>query len=79
MWLKTSSVLYVDYWILSHLDKIVTRIQVLILISTLYMVLCTIIPTSTFFDQRSKFDISFTLVFRISYLVLCTLYFVLRT
>ena len=80
MWLKKSCVLSADYWILSHLGKIVTRIQVLILISTLYMVLGTSysFPTSTFFDQHSKFDISSIFAFRLpaaagtSYLVLST-------
>ncbi len=42
MWLKTSCVLSADFWILSHLVKIITRIQVLILIYTLYMVLGTL-------------------------------------
>jgi hypothetical protein len=36
MWLYTSCIFSADFWILSHLGKIVTRIQVLILISTLY-------------------------------------------
>jgi len=36
------------------------------LLGTWYMVLCTISTTSTFFDLCSKFNISFTLVFRIS-------------